>query len=83
MRSFEADKMAAKYGCTEVLGKLCWTAKMAAKAIGMKKGTILAWARKTRAGELDIPMYGGKVKGSAVFVPIKEFLEWYGYEGQN
>ena len=77
--------MAAKYGCKEVLGKLCWTAAMAAKAIGVKKGTVLAWARRKREyGEFqDLVVFGGKVKGSTPYFPIKDFLEWYGYEGQN
>lgn len=67
----------------EVLGEKVWTPKMAANAINLTKNTILNWAKKTVAGELDMPMFGGKVKGSPVFIPIKRFLDWYCYVGQN
>ena len=84
MRTEEYLKICAKYPVTRVLDKLCWTPATAAKAIGMKsKNTILNWIRKTKDGEMDMPFIGGKVKGSPAFIPVREFLDWYGYAGQN
>lgn len=73
-----------KYAVTQVLDKLCWTPTIAAKAIGMKsRNTILNWVKKTRRGEMDMPFLGGRTKGALVFIPVREFLDWYGYAGQN
>ena len=35
------------------------------------------------AGEMDMPMFGGRIKGSLVHIPIRRFLDWYCYVGQN
>lgn len=86
MRKEEYLKILAKYPpCKEeVLGEKVWTPRMAAKAIGMKsRNTVLNWARKTVAGEMDMPMFGGRIKGSLVHIPIRRFLDWYCYVGQN
>ena len=40
-------------------------------------------AVKTVAGEMDMPMFGGRIKGSLVHIPIRRFLDWYCYVGQN
>lgn len=84
MRNEEYLKLCAKYPVTQVLDKLCWTPTVAAKAIGMKsRNTILNWVKKTRRGEMDMPFLGGRTKGALVFIPVREFLDWYGYAGQN
>jgi hypothetical protein len=86
MKKEEYLKILAKYPpCKEeVLGEKVWTPSMAAKAIGMKsRNTVLNWARKTVAGEMDMPMFGGRIKGSLVHIPIRRFLDWYCYVGQN
>lgn len=66
-----------------VLGKECWTPKQAAEAVGVNRNTILNWARKTKKGELDMPLLSAPIKRSEVFVPIDEFLDWYSYGCQN
>lgn len=84
MRNEDYLKLCAKYPVTKVLDKLCWTPTVAAKAIGMKsRNTILNWVKKTRRGEMDMPFLGGRAKGALVFIPVREFLDWYGYAGQN
>ena len=85
MRKDDYLKICAKYPpVKEVLGELCWTPKVAAEAIGMSKNTILNWVHKKMTGEIpDMPVHGGKIKGSLVWIPIRRFLAWYGYEGQN
>lgn len=47
------------------------------------RNTVINWARKTVAGEMDMPMFGGRIKGSLVHIPIRRFLDWYCYVGQN
>ena len=66
-----------------VLGKECWTPKQAAEEVGVNRNTILNWARKTKKGELDMPLLSAPIKRSEVFVPIDEFLDWYSYGCQN
>ena len=84
MRKEEYLKLCAKYPVKEVLGQLCWTPTVAAKAIGMKsRNTILNWAKKTKAGEMDMPMLSARTKRALVFIPVRAFLEWYCYEGLN
>lgn len=80
MKLTEAMK---KLPTKEVLGKLCWSPATCAKVIGVNRNTILNWIRKTKDGEMDMPFLGGKVKGSPAFIPVREFLDWYGYAGQN
>lgn len=80
----EATKVPEVTGKTRtVLGKECWTPKQAAEAVGVNRNTILNWARKTKKGELDMPLLSAPIKRSAVYVPIDEFLDWYSYGGQN
>lgn len=83
MRNEKYLKICAKFPPKEVLNELCWTPSMAAKAIGMTKNTILNWARKTKNGEMDMPIRSARAKRHQVFIPVREFLDWYGYEGQN
>ena len=66
-----------------VLGKECWTPTQAAEAVGVNRNTILNWARKTKKGDLDMPLLSAPIKRLAVFIKSDEFLDWYSYGGQN
>lgn len=66
-----------------VLGKKCLTPKQVAKLIGVSKNTVLNWARKTKRGELDMPLMSAPLKRALIFIPISEFVAWYEYQAQN
>lgn len=76
-------KLCAKYPCKEVLGKLCWTPTIAARAVGVHRNTILGWARKTKAKELNMPLITPPIPRSRDFIPVREFLDWIGFTDQN
>lgn len=62
-----------------ILGRQCWDTKGVAKAVGVHRNTVLKWIRKTAEGKLDFPFMRAPVKNSDVYIPIDDFLEWYGY----
>lgn len=68
---------ASKKRC--VMGVDCWTPAECARVIGVCRNTVLGWARKTKAGRLDMPMMSAPMKRSLIFIPVREFLEWYRY----
>ena len=68
----------------ECCGKPYWTtASACAKEIGMNRNTVESWVKKTREGALDMPIMGNPARRSHARIPVADFLEWYGYEGQN
>jgi hypothetical protein len=62
-----------------VMGVDCWTPGECARVIGVSRNTVLGWARKTKAGRLDMPMMSAPIKRALVFIPVKAFLDWYGF----
>lgn len=60
-----------------ILGIECWNLDETAKVAGVHKNTILNWIKRTRKGQLNMPILGGKLPHSKIFVPIKEFMDWY------
>ena len=63
----------------DVLGKQCWNPQGVAQAVGVHKNTVLRWIKKTMEGSLNLPIMRAPVDGSNVYIPIDDFLVWYGY----
>lgn len=62
-----------------VMGVDCWTPTECARVIGVNRNTVLGWARKSKLGQLDMPMMSAPMKRSLIFIPVREFLAWYGF----
>ena len=75
----EIDKLPTEM----VLGKKCWTPKICAKVIGVNRNTIINWAKKTKAGKLNMPLISAPVPRAKIYVPRDAFLAWIDYSGQN
>lgn len=62
-----------------IMGKKCWDAATTAKVAGVCKNTVVHWAKMTAEGRLDMPVVRNPVRGSKIWVPVKEFKEWFDY----
>lgn len=66
-----------------VMGKKCWSPATCAKVIGVNRNTIINWARKTKAGELNMPLISAPVPRAKIYVPRDAFMAWVHYGEQN
>lgn len=66
-----------------VMGKKCWSPSTCAKVIGVNRNTIINWARKTKAGELNMPLISAPVPRAKIYVPRDAFMAWVQYGEQN
>lgn len=84
MRKEEFLKICAKYPVVEAGGEYCWTPERCRQFTGLKSvNTIYNWIRKTKNGEMDLPILSPNFKKHRVLIPVRPFLSWFGYEGQN
>lgn len=66
-----------------VLGKKCWSTATCAKVIGVNRNTVINWARKTKKGELNMPMISAPVAHAKIYIPVDPFMNWVRYGEQN
>ena len=66
-----------------VLGKKCWNPTTCAKVIGVNRNTVINWARKTKKGELDMPIISAPVARAKIYIPVDAFMSWVRYGQQN
>lgn len=68
---------------TTILGKKCWSPETCAKALGVCRNTVINWARKTKSGELNMPMISAPVARTKIYIPVDDFMNWVRYGEQN
>ena len=66
-----------------VLGKKCWSPATCAKVIGVNRNTVINWARKTKKGELNMPIISAPVARAKIYIPVDPFMNWVRYGEQN
>ena len=89
MRKDQLLKIILKYPHKYVGDVACWTPKVCQQFTGVKSiNTIYNWIKKDKNGEWNFPFFAANAKSAntvkhKILIPIKDFLAWYGYEGQN
>lgn len=77
------DKEISSLPTINVMGKKCWSPATCAKVIGVHRNTIINWARKTKAGELNMPIISAPVPRAKIYIPCDPFMAWVIYGEQN
>lgn len=62
-----------------ILGKKCWTPTTFAKVIGVNRNTVINWAKRTKKGELDMPIISAPVPRARIYIKVDEVIAWVNY----
>lgn len=73
------DKKIKELPVVWVLGKKCWTPATFAKVLGVNRNTVINWARKTKKGELDMPIISAPVPRAKIYIKADEAIEWVNF----
>lgn len=67
----------------QIFDKECWPVSMISRCFSIHRNTIGNWAKKTRKGEMNMPMIEAPGRMNKYFIPIADFRAWYRFEYQN
>lgn len=65
--------------CVFVMGTRCWTPQTFAMVMGVSRNTVLNWARKTKRGEMNLPIISSDKAKSRVYIKVDEAIDWANY----